>query len=388
MADVTQNNKRGETAETLQDAPEFEYVFPAIRGIQAGQEYFVSMCPLRLIPRIFLFDEDELTPEVRAQRSLNKVRLPEIARYIVDNADSYVFSALTASIDGNLSFESAVADRPGGARLGTLHVPMTARFVINDGQHRRGAIELALQERPELADESIAIVFFRDQGLQRSQQMFADLNRHAVRPSKSIGVLYDNRDDLAIATRQFVLSSPLFRDIVEMERSTLAQRSRKLITLSAVYGATTSLLSGYEGDASVELMSNFWSAAADLFPEWQLVRDRRLSAGEVRQDFIHSHGTVLHALGRTGNALIHTGVNSQAGFAKRLQPLKRLDWSRGNAELWEGRAIIGGRVSKATQNVLLTTSVLKKTIGIDLTPDEERVEEAFNRGGRGARGGK
>ena len=38
----------------------FEYVFPAIRGIQAGREYYVSMCPLRLIPRIFLFDEDEL----------------------------------------------------------------------------------------------------------------------------------------------------------------------------------------------------------------------------------------------------------------------------------------------------------------------------------------
>ena len=44
----------------------FGYVFPAIRGIQAGREFYVSMCPLRLIPRIFLFDEDELRPELRA----------------------------------------------------------------------------------------------------------------------------------------------------------------------------------------------------------------------------------------------------------------------------------------------------------------------------------
>ena len=51
---------------------EFEYVFPAIRGIQAGHEYYVTMCPLRLIPRLFVFDEDELPPEMRAQRSLNK----------------------------------------------------------------------------------------------------------------------------------------------------------------------------------------------------------------------------------------------------------------------------------------------------------------------------
>ncbi len=174
----------------------FEYVFPAIRGVQAGREFFVSMCPLRLIPKVFLFDEDELVPELRAQRVLNRGRLPELARYIVENPDSYVFSALTASIDGGVQFEvseqSAHADR-----IGLLRVPMTARFVINDGQHRRAAIDLALRERPELADESIAIVFFIDAGLERSQQMFADLNRYAVRPSPSIGVLYDHRDALA-----------------------------------------------------------------------------------------------------------------------------------------------------------------------------------------------
>ena len=42
----------------------YEYVFPAIRGIQAGHEYYVTMCPLRLIPRLFLFDEEELPPEM------------------------------------------------------------------------------------------------------------------------------------------------------------------------------------------------------------------------------------------------------------------------------------------------------------------------------------
>ena len=74
---------------------EFEYVFPAIRGVQAGREYYVTMCPLRIIPRLFLFNEEELPPEMRAQRSLNKSRVPEMARYIVENPDSYIFSALT-----------------------------------------------------------------------------------------------------------------------------------------------------------------------------------------------------------------------------------------------------------------------------------------------------
>src|SRR5881394_1630723 len=85
--------------------PAFGYVFPAIRGIQAGREYFVSMCPLRLIPRIFIFDEDELKPELRAQRILNRARVPEIARYLLGRTKNYTFSALTASVDGQVHFE-------------------------------------------------------------------------------------------------------------------------------------------------------------------------------------------------------------------------------------------------------------------------------------------
>lgn len=37
----------------------FSYVFSALRGFQAGRAYYVAMCPLKLIPKIFLFDRDE-----------------------------------------------------------------------------------------------------------------------------------------------------------------------------------------------------------------------------------------------------------------------------------------------------------------------------------------
>src|SRR5688572_591727 len=172
------------TPSGMNSAP-FGYVFPAIRGVQAGREYYVSMCPLRLLPRIFLFNEEELVPELRAQRILNKGRLPEIVRYVLDNPSDYVFSAITASVDGEIRFAPPEVDA--ASKVGQLHISMDARFIINDGQHRRAAIELAIREKPELADESIAVVFFIDKGLERCQQMFADLNRHAIRPAKSLG---------------------------------------------------------------------------------------------------------------------------------------------------------------------------------------------------------
>src|SRR5689334_17985804 len=137
----------------------FEYAFPAISGVQAQREYYISMCPLRLIPRIFLFDEEELVPELRAQRTLNKARLPDLAEYILANPKDYVFSSITASIDGEVRFDPS-GKAGDGKRIGVLHVPMKARFVINDGQHRRAAIELALREHPELGEETISVVFF------------------------------------------------------------------------------------------------------------------------------------------------------------------------------------------------------------------------------------
>src|SRR5580704_2922535 len=100
----------------------FGYVFPAIRGIQAGREYYTSMCALRLIPKIFLFDEEELSPELRAQRTLNKARVPEMARYLLDNTGDYIFSAITASIDAEVRFEPIGAAGE-ASRVGLLRVP-------------------------------------------------------------------------------------------------------------------------------------------------------------------------------------------------------------------------------------------------------------------------
>jgi len=363
--------------------PNFGYVFPAIRGIQAVREYYTSMCPVRLIPKIFLFNEEEIVPQLRAQRTLNKARIPEMSRYVLDNRDTYVFSAITASIDGEVKFEPFATEGDGG-KLGTLHVSMDAKFIINDGQHRRAAIEVALQEHPELGDETIAVVFFIDLGLERCQQMFADLNRYAVRPSKSLGVLYDQRDEKAELTRLVVMRAPFFKDIVEMEKSSLSLRSRKLFTLSAFYGATRSLLDGInqngEKDGDADTAIEYWEEIAKQFPEWQMVHDGKMVAGEVRQDFIHSHGIVLQALGSVGNSLLR-GKNKS--WKCRLKSLKNINWSRSNSKTWEGIAMIGGRISKAGHNVTLTTNVIRKALKLDLTPEGQRAEDALMRGGNG-----
>jgi DNA sulfur modification protein DndB len=352
--------------------------FPVMKGNQAGREYYVTMWTLRTLKQISIFDEKELPPELRAQRVLNKARIPEIADYILDNPKDYIFSAITASIDSEVSFEP-LSQKPGENRLGTLKVPMDAKFIINDGQHRRASILAALEQKPELGSETIAVVFFLDVGLARSQQMFADLNRYAIRPSRSLGVLYDHRNKKARLARSVVMKSDVFKDIVDLEKSSLALRSRKVFTLSAFYNACADLVEdlangNIEEDAN--LAREFWETVAKYFPTWTQVRDGKLAASEIREGYIHSHGIALQAIGKAGNALLK---GNPGGWKSRLKALQNIDWSRKNTKLWEGRAMIGGKVSKVTTSIILTTNVVKKQLGIELTTEEQRVENAFNK---------
>jgi len=337
------------------------------------------MWTLRTLRQISIFDEKELPPELRAQRVLNKARIPEIADYIIDNPSDYVFSAITASIDSHVHFEP-FTNKPGEDRLGTLKVPMDAKFIINDGQHRRAAILAALDEKPELAYETIAVVFFLDIGLERCQQMFADLNRYAIRPSRSLGLLYDHRNDKARLARLVVMKSEIFRDIVDLEKSSLAARSRKLFTLSAFFNACADLVEGQatgnlEEDA--KFARDYWESVAKHFPSWLQVREARMPASEVREGFIHSHGIALQALGKAGNALLRTWPSK---WRSKLPGLEKIDWSRGNAKVWEGRALIGGKVSKVTTSIILTTNVVKRALGLPLSEEEQKVEAAFRKG--------
>lgn len=358
-------------------AENFSYVFPAIRGVQAGREYYVSMCPLRLLTRLFIFDEEELVPELRAQRTLNKARVPDIARYIVENKTSYIFSAITVSIDGTIQFDPVGTDGPANFRMGALTVSMDAKLIVNDGQHRRAAIVQALEAAPELGEETIAVVFFLDRGLEHCQQMFADLNRYAVKPSASLGVLYDHRSAAASLARHLSLTSSVFKNLIETERSSLSPRSRKLFTLSAVNFATTELLTDKELEdfhGASKKCAEFWEAVGEHIPEWTYVRQSKMTSGELRRDFIHSHAIVLQALGRAGRALYQL---PPAERAKRLKRLRSVDWSRKNASTWEGRAMVGGAMAKSGQNITLTCNEIKRVLGIQLSPEESTAEMAW-----------
>ncbi|WP_122605672.1 DNA sulfur modification protein DndB [Pseudomonas viridiflava] len=354
----------------------YVHSFPCVRGIQAGRPCYIAMCPMRLVPKIFIFNEDDVPADLRAQRTLNLARVPEISNYLINNRDDYTLSAITASIDGVVKFHPA-SDTGLEQSIGTLSIPMDAQILINDGQHRRAAIEQAIQDNPELGYDNIPVLFFIDNGLVRSQQMFADLNKHAVRPSDSISTLYDHRDNLSDLARYLVKNVEVFARMTELEKSSLSHRSSKLFTLSAIKNASKVLLKKSKGDAieqnEKELAKSFWEHVSSQMPDWISAKNKELLTSDLRDNYIHAHGVMLQAMGIVGSDLI---IRSESQWKATASKLKEIDWSRSNLE-WEGRAMVHGRISKATMNVALTASLIKQKLGMPLSVAEREYEERF-----------
>lgn len=345
------------------------YRFPVVKGRQAGRIYYIGMVPLKMIGKLFPNDEEYVLPEYRAQRRLNESRIPDITRYILNNRENYVFSALTASIDGEFEFiPGSVED------TGILEISMESKFLINDGQHRKAAILAALDENPEIGDETISVVFFEDRGLNRSQQMFTDLNKHAVKTSNSIAELYDSRDPLAVATRNMVSEVPFLNEYVDKERDILGKYSSSLFTLNTFYTADKRILARKRITDEFDLfLIKYWTLVSEHMIPWIDVQNKELSKKELREQYIASQAVVIQSFGKVGNYFFENPEEMD----KRLTRIETINWKR-SWDGWKYRVIrSNGRMINNELAICLTANVIKTTIGLRLTEDEEAQEKTF-----------
>ncbi len=345
------------------------YSFPAVKGIQAQKEYYIAMIQLKMLPELFSENDTRIIPEQRAQRKLNESRIPMISRYILDNRDSYVFSALAASIDGKYLFKPNSAD----GVIGTLEISRKARFLINDGQHRKAAILNAISEDPSLEEETIPIVFFADQGLQRSQQIFTDLNKNAVKTSNSISELYDSRDELAVITRKVIWKISFLNRYTDKEKDILGKYSSSLFTLNTFYTANKYIIGKNDVKEYEQFLLRFWTLVTDNMKLWQELQSGERTKVDLRGNYIATQNIVIQAFGRVGNYLYF----HQEDMEDCLKKIQKIDWSR-NSKQWYMRAVgKRGRIIANKRAALLIGNVIKQETGIPLSQEEKYAEETL-----------
>ena len=345
----------------------FSYNFSVVKGLQAHREYYIAMVPLSILPKLFHNEEDYILPEYRAQRCINESRIPDIRNYILENRNTYVFSALSASIDGNFDYQQSELDE----NLGILKVDMDSVFLINDGQHRKAAIEAALLEDETLGNETIAIVFFKDEGLKRSQQMFADLNKHAVKSTMSLSTLYDSRDDLANAVKNVVAEIPFLNKYVDREKDTLGKNSLKLFTLANFLRANKRIVKDDSiNEEHLGFLKRYWQAVFTYIDEWGMLEKKQIYKCVLREEYILTLSVTLNAFGRLGR-YFYENIND----LDCLRNLKNIDWMRANPE-WINRAVNKqGKIVNNEDSIIKICNLIKIKIGIKLTKEEESKEK-------------
>tara|TARA_A200000159_G_scaffold53217_1_gene49218 strand:+ start:780 stop:2468 length:1689 start_codon:yes stop_codon:yes gene_type:complete len=314
------------------------FSLPAIAGKMGENVYYTVMVPFSQLRKIFTYNETELPVELRIQRQLNKARASGIADYIRTRKNDFVLPALTASVSEYMQFEPV----PGFNNVGHVKIPIDAKLVLNDGQHREAGIFEAIERDKTLGNNMVSIEMFYDQGLERSQQMFADINNNSVKPSKSLSILFDKQNRFNTLVIEAVKAAGL-NHIIEYERASPGKQSAKIWGISGlkkaasvVLGINDKTISDYSDDDILSmktLLQSWLNKLKTAIPGFAaLVEDNQSeTVAQAREDLISTHTAFLHVLASV------TKVYLADFYAKRRQYLD----DRGPVSIYESRKMMG-----------------------------------------------
>lgn len=377
----------------LQEAEDFHscatYSLPALAGKMGAGIYYTVHVPLGQLEQLFSFNEENVPIEFRAQRLLDKKHASGIADYVCDRHEDYTIPALTASVSEQMKFVAA----EGFSNVGHVHIPIGATTLINDGQHRRAGLSEAVKRNPKLKEECVSVVLFYDQGLQRSQQMFADINDKMKKPSRAINVLFDKENVLNLLVVSAISDSGL-KAVVDFENTTVGAKSMKIWSVLAI-------------KKSLELLTGLTQKKADMLTEQEFEQYRILftywlvsfieNAGgdlkelienisvtrivEARTNLINTHTAYLHAVALASKELILNedgSINFASGSLNEMSQLQSLSVQK-VSDLWSGRLVgIDGKMNASATGVKLGAYVIVERFGINMPESLIEVNNSLN----------
>jgi DNA sulfur modification protein DndB len=248
---------------------------------------------------------------------------------------------------------------------------MEGEWIVNDGQHRVAGIAEAMSREPSLRHDYLSVVILPDGGLERSQQIFSDLNRTVQKTSKSLDILFDHRLPINRITNACVDRVRLFKGRIDKERVSLAVRSAQFATLSGVQVANKQLF-GFDipenlVDAEYQKLEDraveFWEYLTTVIPPWADIADGSVKPAEPRVNYLSSYALALWALGSAGNSAMKAGGDWKA----RLAALRSVDWLKTNPE-WQGTCMQGSEVVTRGPTRKATADFLRWKIGLGQKP--------------------
>jgi DNA sulfur modification protein DndB len=195
---------------------------PAIRSKIGIWFYYVSSLSFRQIAEYVRPIDDELHHSEllsgMIQRSITS-NYKSIANYIQTQEERFFNSLILAVYDGQPKWNEIRTEDENGEdnyNLGIITLTKDVKIFPVDGQHRVAGIKKAIQDKPEIQDERVPVIFVghsKDEiGMQRTRRMFSTLNRYAKPVSLRDIIALDEDDIVAIASRALIDTTNIFVD--------------------------------------------------------------------------------------------------------------------------------------------------------------------------------
>jgi len=192
---------------------------PAIRGKIGNTVYYATNLTFKQVSELVKRVDSELhtsnSLKEEIQRSLTD-NYKQIKEYILNREDHFFDSLVLAVYDGDPQWTEVRYEINDETyyNIGLLELSGNEKIFPVDGQHRVEGIKAALQQNPEISNETISVMLIghsnTSEGRERSRRIFSTLNRY-VKPVRLGDIIALDEDDIvAIVTRELLETYPLF----------------------------------------------------------------------------------------------------------------------------------------------------------------------------------
>ena len=231
---------------------------PAHKFRQGGRDVYAFALDIETLDGL-LPDRVDDSVVKDANRPLTPSHARNIQKYLADRPDWVLGTLLLGIRRDAVEFASYMDDSDADSTVGDLSILDAGAMKMFDGQHRRRAIsdlvaELSgdrrhSQKLESLKTESLPVMLYAEDSIESLRQMFADAAQ--TRPiERNTVTRFNRRDAFNLAAMAISEISDLFRDRVEMERTTVSRTSHNIIAINQLAAAIKTVEVGYRGRVS------------------------------------------------------------------------------------------------------------------------------------------
>ena len=366
---------------------------------QAGRRFISSSLPVNMLLTMARRDSAgrKDNPGAHRNRPLAPAHVKEIAEYLRAEPQ-YLLPPIMLNAASPL--QVFVFDAGAPTKPCIFVLPSEEYLYVTDGQHRIEALRQVIQEKPEMAVDSVGVTIVEEGDIDKVHQDFYDAAQ-AAQLSPSLLVEYDGREPLNAMTRYISGNASVLRGRVE-RIGNVGKNSLMLFSTNQVkqgihqflVGDWSLYASAIEKQAQQILMpaQELWRARIVNFleeftlhnPEWREVSNKPLESGlatdipGMRQAYLHFSGGGLLVVGGVGHAILEGGNSDGTLSTDQKQTIEQfacLDWSR-SSDLWRGY-LVGpqGNITPHKNHIALAVAKVKKHLGLTLTEKDVKIIE-------------